>query len=240
MAERENSTALVPIEGEYLIEVKEFDQSGKSTKLATTVPEKSDFRNWSLIQRAIMLKKGPWRNSSIYEIVFATAYADNMGLDIMRGDVFSTGEGRIGISNKAKIKKAQDTGNIIGIEVEITDTSDPINLTGCKQKTDLECTATVWVKGWTKPIVRRQRLSSWFNAKNPNWSGRPEHMLELNTVAHACEYVPGATLATEGDEAPPLTPTENVTAALTEAKEAVHNGSEVTPTPKTKTTQKEK
>lgn len=220
MAEPKNNTALVPIEGEYLMEIREFDAAGKATALKTTLPNEADFKKWTLIQRAIMLKKGPWSKSNIYETVFGIVYADNLGLDIMRGDVFPTGEGRIGISNKAKIKMAQDTGNICGIEVNIEDTGEKIDLTGCVQKTDLKCTVTIHVKGWKKPIIRTSRLSRWYKAKNPNWAGNPEHMLELNTVAHACEYVPGAALATEDDEAPPL-PTPDVKGALEAAKAEV-------------------
>lgn len=250
MAERENTTALVPtnpLDGEYMIEVKEFDQSGKSTKLSVAVPDTSSFNQWNLLTRAVLLKKGPWSSNSIYEIVFAIAYADNMGLDIMRGDVFSTGNGRIGISNKAKIKKAQDTGNIEGIEVAFRELPDDVDLKDCKRKKDLECTATVWVKGWKKPIVRTQRLSEWFNARNPNWAGRPEHMLELNTVAHACEYVPGASLVTEDTEAPPL-PTPDISKALEQAKESagltavpnVSNDGSAVETPSIKTTKRSK
>lgn len=204
MAEQGNSTALALTSGEYKIKVNEFDAAGGKQALEVTIPDTSNFGKWSLMQRAVMLKKGSWSKSPVHEIVFAIVYADANGLDILRGDVFSTGEGRIGISNKAKIKLAQASGNIIGIEVVMRDTEEPISLTGCKLKTDLECTATIHVKGWVKPIIRTARLSSWFNGKNPNWAGRPEHMLELNTVAHACEYVPGAVLATEDDEAPPL------------------------------------
>jgi hypothetical protein len=75
---------------------------------------------------------------------------------------------------------------------------------GCIAKSDIECTVTIKVKGWDQPLVRTARLSRWYKKGNPNWVGNPEHMLELNTIAHAVEYIPGATGATEEDEAPPL------------------------------------
>lgn len=195
-------TALVPIDGEYMLEVKEFDAAGKSKAITVAAPTTSNFAEWSLMQQVVMLKKGTWKGASLPDIIYAIAYARNMGLDIMQGDVYPSGEGRINTSNKAKIKLALATGNIRGIEVEIKDTGEAINLTGCSQKTDLECTATIHVKGWEKPIIRKSRLSRWFNARNPNWAGRPEHMLELNTVAHAVEYVNPT--ATDDDEAPPI------------------------------------
>lgn len=204
MAEQGNTTALVPVQGEYMMTVKEFDASGKSTELSAPMPANANFKQWSMMQQAIMLKKGIMKSLPVQEVVFAITYAEGLGLDIMAGDVFSTGDGRIGVSNKAKIKRAMSTKLIEGIEVEIRDTGEAIALAGCSQKTDLECTAKIHVKDWKMPIVRKSRLSRWYKPKNPNWAGNPEHMLELNTVAHAMEYInPMAT--TEGDEAPPLT-----------------------------------
>jgi hypothetical protein len=202
MAEQGNSAALVPIEGDYLIEVKDYDAAGKATVIKATMPQTSNFNEWSLVQQVVMLKKGPWKSSPISEIAFGVTFARSLGLDAMQGDVFPTSEGRLGISNKAKIKLALRTGNVEGIEVSMKDTGLAITLPGCIQKTDLECTVKVYVKGWKVPITRTAKLSRWYKAKNPNWQGNPEHMLELNTVAHAMEYVnPGAT---DSEEAPPI------------------------------------
>jgi hypothetical protein len=220
MSEQLNSSAIVPIDGEYMLDIKEFDASGHASKFIVKVPDSADFRQWSVMQRVALLKKGPWAKSPIHEILFGIAYAESLGLDIMRGDVYPTGEGRLGIANKAKIKLALATGNIEGIETTIKDTGKPVELTGCIQKTDLECTVTIHVKGWKVPLVRTAKLSRWFKAKNPNWVGNPEHMLELNTVAHACEFVNPT--ATEEDEAPPLVDnTANSLLALNQAKEAI-------------------
>lgn len=202
MAEQQSSTAIVPVAGEYLIKVKEFDAAGKGNELSVAMPNSVDFRQWSVMQQALMLKKGSWQGSAIPEIVYAIAYANNLGLDILQGDVYSTGSGRIATSNKAKIKLALKTGNIEGIEAVIRETDKPIALKDCSLKNDLECTVTVHVKGWKTPIVRKALLSQWFNARNPNWASRPHHMLELNTVAHAVEYVNPT--ETGDDEAPPI------------------------------------
>jgi hypothetical protein len=204
MPEPINSSAIVPVDGEYMLNIREMNMAGAApTEIKVAMPTSGRFSEWSLMQQIAMLKKGPWKASPITEIAFGIAYANSLGLDVMRGEVFPTGEGRIGTSNKAKIKLALATGNIRGIQTEIKELTDqPINLTGCPLKFDLECTATITVKDWAAPIVRRARLSRWFKPKNPNWVGNPEHMLELNTVAHACEYVNPT--ATEDDEAPPL------------------------------------
>jgi hypothetical protein len=205
MPEPVNSSALVPTaQGQYDLKIRELDASGKATELSVPMPTTSEFAKWTLLQQVAMLKKGPWKASPINEIMFAVAYANSLGLDVMRGDVFPTGEGRLGTSNKAKIKLALATGQIEGIETSMRELPEDAPA-GCASKKDLECTVTIYVKGWQKPITRKAKLSRWFKASNPNWKGNPEHMLELNTVAHACEYVHPT--ATEDDEAPPASQT---------------------------------
>lgn len=181
--------------------VKDYDAAGRCTELSVPMPDSPDFGKWTVVQQIAMLKRGPWQALSLGDIMFGLAYAHSIGADVMKGELFPTGSGRFGTSNKYKIKQALETGRVKFIETAIRDTDEKIDLPGCIQKTDLECTVTIGVKGFEKPVVRRARLSRWYKKNNPNWAGNPEHMLELNTVAHACEYiVPGGT---EDDEAPP-------------------------------------
>lgn len=199
--------SLVGMEGAELVTVKDYDAAGRASEITIPLPKTSDFNTWTLMQQAVMLKRGVWKAASVADIVWGLAYARQIGADVVKGDLFPTGEGRWGTSNKYKIRQAIASGNVAGIEVAMKDLTDPVNLPGCVRNKDLECTVTIHVKGWDKPITRVARLSRWYKATNPNWKGNPEHMLELNTVAHACEYVPGANLgATEEDEAPPPTP----------------------------------
>ena len=211
------------LENEALVFTGGYDTAGRAIEYKIKPPVSVNFGDWPLMVQVAMLKMGTFKNSSIPEIIFATAYAKNLGLDITQGDVYPTGSGRIGTSNKAKIKLALATGNVVGIKSEITDTKTPVTLAGCTQKTELMCTATIKVKGWDEPIVVTQKLSDWFMPSNPNWKSRPEHMLRLNTIAHACEFVaPGAT---DENEAPPLNQVSSalpiaVEAQFTEAKGA--------------------
>jgi len=169
---------------------REFTPSGESMEITADLPTELDFEKWSVMQQVVMLKKGTWKNASVADILFGLAYARKLGLDVMSGDVYSLGDGRIATSNKAKIKMAFATKRIKGFTTEIKELKEnAINLPGCPQKYDLECTVTLDVEGLNKPVVRKAKLSAWFNGKNPNWTGRPDHMLELNTMAHACEYV---------------------------------------------------
>lgn len=205
MAEQLTGTELATTGEGYKITVKDFGSDGKKTELSFPLPNTRDFALWSIEQQVGMLKRGPWAQLGIPDILWGLAYAHNIGADAMKGDIFPTGSGRWGTSNKYKIKMALATGNIAGIDTEIKELDNAIALEKCVQKKDLECTVTIHVKGWERPIVRKARLSRWYKASNPNWQGNPEHMLELNTIAHACEYVPGAAGITEDDEAPPPT-----------------------------------
>jgi hypothetical protein len=211
MAELQESNAtIVPVPkelglaqgdlGRYQLGIKEYDAAGRATEFAISLS--MDDPKWGpRIQTAAILKQSPqWKAAAFPYIIYAVMYAENLGLDVMAGDVFDVG-GRLATSNKAKIKRALASGNIEGIETSMVELDSPMTDTKCVAKKDLECTVTVHVKGWKHPIVRRARLSRWYKGSNPNWRDNPEHMLEMNTTAHACEYVvPGGT---EGDEAPP-------------------------------------
>ncbi len=181
---------VIPPAPAYRLTAREFSPTGEAMEIAAEFPTEIDFEKWSVMQQVVMLKKGTWKNASVAEILFGLAYAKKMGLDVMQGDVYSVGDGRIATSNKAKIKMAFATKRIKGFTTDIKELKDnPINLPGCAQKFDLECTVVLDVEGLNKPIIRKAKLSAWYNSKNPNWTGRPDHMLELNTMAHACEYV---------------------------------------------------
>ena len=216
MADLMNETKLAPVGTTHQITVKDFDAAGKATELSCPLPEDARFESWSMMQQIVMLKRGVWATSTVPDIIWGLAYAQKIGADVMQGELFPTGQGRWGTSNKYKIKKALATGNIIGIDTQLKELTGEKAPDGCIAKCDIQCTVTITVKGWDKPLVRTARLSRWYKKGNPNWVGNPEHMLELNTVAHACEYVPGATGATEEDEAPPLD--QSLTAAQNQTR----------------------
>lgn len=185
--------------------VREFDAQGNVLLYEFPMPNTADFALWTVEQQAGMLKRGVWNKLTMPDIMWGMMYAHHIDADIVKGEIFPTGEGRWGTSNKYKIRKAMETGKIKGFTSDIADTGKPLQCIGgekCVQKTDLECTVTLDVEGLNKPIVRKAKLSRWFKGNNPNWVTNPEHMLELNTLAHACEYVTGGT--TGEDEAPPV------------------------------------
>lgn len=173
---------------DYMLPIKVLNERGIADRYMVPLPTSSNFNEWSVYQQVAMLKSGVMDKLPIGQILFAIAYARSKGLDIMEGDVYSTGEGRIALSNKAKIKLALRTGRISSYKVAFTELPDAPGPEGCTADYDIECTVTLGVQG-LGVIQKVQRLSEWYMDKNPNWRTRPRHMLELNTFAHACELI---------------------------------------------------
>jgi hypothetical protein len=193
------------------LKVRELNALGQAVEYSIALPQTTSYADLTVDQKIWLLKSGSMNKSTIPMIYSVILYAEGLmrktgaDIDVLQGDVYATGEGRIALSNKAKIKIANATGRIVGVEWEIHETGEPIELEGCTLSSDLECVVKLYVKGWEKPIINIQRLSEWYMKSNPNWRIRPEHMLRLNTYAHACEFVFPTT--TEDDEAPPSTVT---------------------------------
>lgn len=188
--------------GRFLVRVREYDAAGQADNFALAITTDHPVWGEHLMNACVLKQSEQWRATPLMVVAWASRYAKESGLDIFAGDVYMV-QGRVSTSNKAKIKKALASGLVKGIQTEMKELAEAAPQ-GCKCAKDLECTATITVQGWDKPIVRKAKLSRWFKSRNPNWVDNPEHMLELNTVAHACEFVaPGGT---ESDEVPPLEP----------------------------------
>lgn len=222
MAEQSNTTAMVPVEGEYQIAIRELDGAGRGTTFMVPVPTNITSSEASVMLRAAVLKRTTWKQYDFPTILHAVIYSDRMGLDIMAGDVYMAAEGRISTTAGAKIRHAMGTNRIEGYEVDLIE-GPPISIEYGKDKqkwvgNDLKAKVTVYVKGWKKPVVYDTSLGEWFVGTNPNWRTRPAYMLRRNALSKALEEV--APMGVEADEAPPLTPVEapNVRAALEEAK----------------------
>jgi hypothetical protein len=210
MPEPSTSTALVPIEGEYQIQIREFDAAGKASNFMVPVPTNITSNEASVMLRAAVLKRTTWKAFDFPTILHAVIYADRMGLDIMAGDVYSAEGGRLSTTAGAKIRHAMATGKIEGYDVEITP-GETIKIKYSTAKgpsewegPDLKAKVTAYVKGWAKPVVYETTLSEWFLGTNPNWRSRPAYMLRRNALSKLLEEI--APMGVEGDEAPPLDP----------------------------------
>lgn len=205
MPEQSNSQALVPVAGEYMLTISEFDSAGKKTQFAVPIPNTITASDASVMLRAAILKQTSWKASTMPTIIHAVMYADKMGLDIMAGDVYTADGGRIATTAGAKIRHAMGTGRIKGYEVEIVEGAK-IVLKSSKGEVsyegpDLTATVKVSVAGWEKQVVYKTNLREWFVATNPNWRTRPQYMLRRNALSKALEEV--APMGVDADEAPP-------------------------------------
>lgn len=209
MAELLESTAIVPSAGaspDYTLTINEFDAAGAKSTLAVPLPKDEKWGN-VLLRAALLKKGGSWKTYDIPTIIYAVVYADNLGLDIMAGDVFMATEGRLSTTADAKIKHALASGRLNGYE--FTTEEGPIvkipwktsKADGVWEGPNYKTTVTVHVKGWEKPLVYTARLKEWFTGANPNWRDRTVYMLEKNAVSKALALV--APMGVEADEAPP-------------------------------------
>lgn len=211
MAELEGAGQIVPANGasapSYTLSITEFDAAGKTSELRVPLPQ--DEKWGSVMLRAALLKKGgSWKAYDIPTIIHAVVYADNLGLDIMAGDVYQAEEGRLSTTAGAKIKHAMQSGRILGYEVKI-DKGVPVkipyklkNEDRVYEGTNLVATVTVHVRDLTLPVVYETTLAEWFTGRNPNWRDRPAYMLRKNALSKVMEEA--VPMGTEGDEAPPI------------------------------------
>lgn len=223
MPSQDNSTALVPVDGEYMIEIKEFDAAGTKRPFMVAVPRNVGSQEASVMLRAAILKRTTWKSFDFPTILHAVIYADRMGLDIMAGDVYSAEGGRLSTTAGAKIRHAMASGKIDGYDVEISEgpkVTIKLKTLGQYEGPDLKAKVTVYVKGWQRPVVYETRLSEWFlpGTNNPNWLQRPAYMLRRNALSKALEEV--APMGVEGDEAPPLEPPNQAAEAKRAVEEA--------------------
>ncbi len=209
MPEQSNSTAIVVVDSEYLIDIKEFDAAGKANSFKVGIPANVTSNEASVMLRSAILKRTTWKASDFPTIIHAVIYADRMGLDIMAGDVYTAEGGRLSTTAGAKIRHAMASGKIEGYAVEITEgqkiTIEYVSK-GAKQSwtgPNLKAKVIVFVKGWPKPVIYDTTLEEWFMGNNPNWKLRPAYMLRRNALSKALEEV--APMGIEPDEAPPLT-----------------------------------
>lgn len=213
MAEMEGTTKVVKLpyieqdtRVDYSLKVTDYNAAGAKEELSVPVPK--DERWGSIMLRTAILKRTTWKNFDVPTIMHATVYADQMGLDIMAGDVYMAEEGRISTTAGAKIRHAMASGRIVGYSVDIEEGKEisiDYQLKGqaCKWTgPDLKATVTVRVKDWAEPVVYKTSLAEWFVGRNPNWRTRPAYMLRRNALSKALEEV--APMGVEPEEAPPV------------------------------------
>lgn len=194
--------------GRYTIKVRDVDAAGKFSDFGVALPTTE---KWQMVMiRAALLKRTTWKSFDMPTIIHAVMYSDQMGLDIMAGDVYMATEGRLSTTAGAKIRHAMSGDKIMGYSVEFTEGAPKkfkYTARGAGEEVvipDYGVKVTVKVRGWDAPVVYETSLSEWFEGRNPNWRMRPKYMLRRNALSKALEEV--APMGVEADEAPPADP----------------------------------
>jgi RecT family len=210
MAEIEGTGAIVPASvasPTYALDITEFDAAGKRSTLSVPLP--NDAKWGDVMLRAALLKRGgSWKNYDIPTILHAVVYADNLGLDIMAGDVYCAEEGRLSTTAGAKIKHAMQSGRVVGYSVEMTEGPEIEIAYQVKQQAQVwrgpnwKAEVTVKLRDMETPVRFEATLKEWFTGRNPNWRDRPSYMLRKNALSKAMEEA--VPMGTEADEAPPI------------------------------------
>lgn len=217
MPSPESETALVPAASGYSISIKDVAPGGQVETYLVPIADSVEWKNWTLMLRAAVLKKGNsvWRDKPIPEILHAIVYAESLGLDIVQGDVYVAEGGRLAVTNDARIKSALGSGRIAGYRYEVSeipaeeDKADPKwrdwetkNASGTYEGPNLRSKVTVGVKGWTEQVVYETTLDQWFLGRNANWRTRTPYMFRKSSIAHALNEV--CPIGLDEAEVPPL------------------------------------
>lgn len=68
---------------------------------------------------------------------------------------------------------------------------------------DVGFTCEIEIKGYKQPVNYTAWLSEWYMAKNPNWSDRTEHMLQVRASDKCYEFATGVGISNTVDTEPP-------------------------------------
>jgi hypothetical protein len=199
-------------ENGYTISIRRFSASGDAKPLVVHIPENASLasiRQNPLLLAAVLKDGDPvWQQCEPGFILVAVLHANSLGLDILQGDIYPI-EGRMAVSDKAKIKYALNAGIFSDAPEIITVEGPAVAIPwetrrgkGTYTGPNLTTTVKLHVRGWALPVVYTAELRAWFRGANPNWMSNPKGMLELRAYAKACERV--CPVGTQPDEAPPL------------------------------------
>lgn len=196
----------------YTIAIRRFDAAGQAKPLVVHIPENASLASIKenpLLLAAVLKDGDPvWANCEPGFVLVAVLHANSLGLDILQGDIYPI-EGRMAVSDKAKIKYALNSG-LFSNAPEIDTLEGPAVKIPWETRRgkgeyfgpDLTTTVKLHVKNWALPVVYTAKLAAWFKGANPNWVSNPRAMLEMRCYAKACERV--CPVGTQPEEAPPL------------------------------------
>jgi hypothetical protein len=198
----------------YTISINRFGANGQSKPLVVHIPENASLgmiRENPLLLAAVLKDGDPvWSGYEPGFVLIAVLHANSLGLDILQGDIYPI-EGRIAVSDKAKIKYALNSGLFNDAPEITTEVGAKVTIPWETRRgkgeyvgPDLKTTVKLHIRGWQLPVVYTAELRSWFKGANPNWVSNPQAMLEMRAYAKACERV--CPVGTQPEEAPAFDP----------------------------------
>lgn len=211
------STALVPID-QYKLKLRELDQLGRAQEYQIVPPTTPEFYSWPLTTQVWALKMAaPWDRLPVPTVIVAIAYARNLNLDILAGDVYVV-DGRFAVSAEGKIRYARNKIPNARHVVEVTDGPEIEIPWKTKEKSGVwkgpnsRIRVSIFVdKADPLPAtVYETTLKEWFNGSNAAWQKMPLYMLRMNALSKA--YMEVVPMGVDPDSVPPVETFGNVIA----------------------------
>jgi hypothetical protein len=208
MAEPQSSNQLVKAgtsgsEG-YSIQLSRPSAAGKMSEMVVHIPAgmSVDALRENPMLLAAALKDGDptWAPYDFGFVFVAVLHAASLGLDIIQGDVYPV-DGRIGVSDWAKIKYARNTGKYRH-EVDMGELP-PCKVAGRKGELlydgpNYECTVRIYSNDLLETTYTTQ-LKNWVG-KSTEWVQRPAESLRRKALARAYQEI--CPVGTEPSEVP--------------------------------------
>lgn len=198
----------------YTIAMQRYDAAGRPNHLNITIPDGAnmDAIKDNPVMLAAVLKDGDpvWKQYDFGFVLVAVMHSRSLGLDIMQGDIYPI-EGRLGVSDWAKIKYARSHMNL-KYTVEMVEGGiikipwKTRSEEGLWEGNDLTCTVKFYeagAKADDMPVsTYTTSLKAWFEGRSKEWKERTRESLRRKALARGYQEL--CPVGTEPSEAPPL------------------------------------
>jgi hypothetical protein len=204
----------VPVEpptpdGGYRITIKRFNASGDNTPLVAWIPEKASpasIRDNPVLLSAVLKDGDPtWQQYEPGFILVAALKAAGLGLDLLEGDIYPV-QGRLGISDWAKIKYARSHGYRAVVEMKqgpaVQWDWGTAREKGIWQGTNDTAVATIYDRNDKLVNTYETTLKAWWVGSSKEWRDRTAESLRRKALARAYQEV--CPVGIDPEEAPPI------------------------------------
>jgi hypothetical protein len=202
-------------EGGYTITIRRFNASGDAKPLVVHIPQGAtpeQIRSNPMLLAAVLKDGDPvWSQMEPGFVLVAALKAAGLGLDLLEGDIYPV-EGRLGISDWAKIKYARSKGYRAIVRTTVGPQVNWDWKTAKQQGiwTGTNDTIAVDVLNLHGEIVNTYEtsLKAWWEGRSNEWRQRPSESLRRKAIARAYQEV--CPVGIDPEEAPPLQPSLSI------------------------------